>query len=62
MKRHALIDHLVRHGCRWEREGARHTIYSNPATGAKAPIPRHSEIDNRLARKICHQLGVAPIR
>jgi hypothetical protein len=57
-----LIDHVQRHGCRWEREGARHTIYINPATGAKVPVPRHSEIDNRLARMICHQLGVAPIR
>lgn len=35
---------------------------SNPATGAKAPVPRHAEIDNRLARKICDQLGIASIR
>ena len=53
---------MKRHGCRLEREGARHTVYSSPATGAKAPVPRHPEIDNRLARKICRQLGVAPIR
>jgi predicted RNA binding protein YcfA (HicA-like mRNA interferase family) len=53
-----LIDHLRRQGCRLEREGARHSIYVNPADGAKAPVPRHAEIDNRLARKICHQLGI----
>jgi hypothetical protein len=35
---------------------------SNPATGAKAPIQRHAEIDNRLARKICDQLGIPSIR
>lgn len=62
MKRHEIVDHLQRHGCRLEREGSRHTIYTNPATGAKAPVPRHAEIDNRLARKICQQLGIAPIR
>jgi hypothetical protein len=37
-------------------------IYTNPANGAKAPVPRHAEIDNRLARKICQQLEIAPIR
>jgi hypothetical protein len=45
-----------------DREGGRHTIYTNPANGAKAPVPRHGEIDNRLARKICGQLGIDPIR
>ena len=45
-----------------EREGARHTIYTNPANDAKAPVPRHAEIDNRLARKICQQLAIVPIR
>jgi len=61
VKRHALIDHLRRHGCRLEREGARHSIYVNPANGAKVPVPRHAEIDNRLARKICQQLAIPPI-
>jgi hypothetical protein len=45
-----------------DREGGRHTICTNPASGAKAPVPRHAEIDNRLARKICQQLAIAPIR
>ncbi len=62
MKRRELIDHLRRQGCRLEREGARHSIYGNPANGAKAPVPRHSEIDTRLALKICLQLGIQPIR
>jgi mRNA interferase HicA len=61
VKRHALIDHLRRQGCRLEREGARHSIYVNPANGAKVPVPRHAEIDNRLARKICQQLAIPPI-
>ena len=62
MKRHELTGHLREQGCRVDREGGRHTIYTNPANGAKAPIPRHGEIDNRLARKICGQLGIEPIR
>jgi mRNA interferase HicA len=62
VKRHELIGHLESHGCLIEREGGRHTIYSNPARRAKAPVPRHGEIDNRLARKICKQLEIAPIR
>jgi mRNA interferase HicA len=45
-----------------DREGGRHTIYTNPVNGAKAPVPRHAEIDNRLARKICQQLAIVPIR
>jgi hypothetical protein len=62
VKRHELLDHLGRHGCRLEREGSRHSIFVNPATGAKAPVPRHSEIDNRLAIRICQQLAVPSIR
>ena len=42
MKRHELIGHLQRHGCQPEREGARHSIYTNRVTGAKVPVPRHS--------------------
>jgi mRNA interferase HicA len=62
LKRHELIGHLKDLGCRLDREGGRHTIYTNPANSAKAPVPRHAEIDNRLAQKICQQLGVKPIR
>jgi len=56
-----LIRHLLSHDCRFEREGGRHTIYTNPTNGAKAPVPRHAEIDNRLARKICRRLAIGQI-
>jgi mRNA interferase HicA len=62
VKRHELIRHLQRQSCRLEREGSRHAIYVNPSNGAKAPVPRHAEIDNRLARKICQQLMIEEIR
>jgi len=62
VKRHELIKHLQAQGCIWDREGGRHTIYVNPKNGSKAPVPRHGEIDNRLARSICRQLGINLIR
>ncbi|HUY91196.1 MAG TPA: type II toxin-antitoxin system HicA family toxin [Pirellulales bacterium] len=58
MKRRALIRHLERHGCVLDREGARHSIYRNPANGRCTPVPRHREIKDTLARAICDQLGV----
>ena len=33
----------------------------NPATGAVEAVPRHTEIGNNLARKICRNLGVPEI-
>ena len=61
MKRGDLLRYLERCGCKLEREGSRHSIYQNPAKGKKTSVPRHTEIDNRLARKICKQLDVPPI-
>jgi hypothetical protein len=62
LKRHELIGHLNIEARLLDREGSRHTIYTNPATGAKTPVPRHAEIDNRLARRICQQPAIKPIR
>jgi len=58
MKRQHLIAHLLDHGCRLLREGARHSIYYNPASGATSSVPRHREINDFLARKICRDLGI----
>ena len=58
MKRRELIAELERQGCFLLRHGARHDIYRNPATGAKAPVPRHSEIGETLVRAIRRQLGL----
>ena len=62
MKRHALLKHLEGCGCELFREGSRHTIYWNPANNSTSAIPRHTEIANNLARKICKDLGVQPPR
>jgi mRNA interferase HicA len=40
------------------REGANHTIYVNPAVKKTSSVPRHAEINNDLAKKICQDLQV----
>lgn len=61
MKRSALLQHLRRNGCYLKREGKAHSLWCNPNTGAVEAVPRHTEIANRLVRKICHNLSVPEI-
>ncbi len=58
MKRSELIRQLVAAGCVLYRHGANHDIYLNPASGKKQPVPRHTEIDNKLAKHIKRHLGI----
>jgi hypothetical protein len=58
MKRRDLLEHLRKHGCRFLREGSDHSIWTNPANNRRAPIGRHREIPDHLARRICRQLEV----
>ncbi len=58
MKRKQLIHELVKEGCVLLRAGARHDIYLNPSTGRKQPVPRHTEIDEALAKHIRKYLGL----
>lgn len=46
MKRNSLLQHLRRHGCVLKREGAAHSLWTNPSTGATEAGPRHTEIGN----------------
>jgi mRNA interferase HicA len=34
----------------------------NPVLNKRSAIPRHVEISNDLAKKICRDLGVPPLR
>ena len=61
VKRSAPLRHLRLHGCILKREGRSHPPWSNPANGAVEAVPRHVEIPNRLARKICSGLGIPEI-
>ena len=56
MKRKDLIRKLMVLGCILERHGSNHDLYKNPTTGKKQPVPRHSEIDETLARHIIKEL------
>jgi mRNA interferase HicA len=58
MKRIEFIRELREAGCELLRHGARHDVYVNPATGQKQPVPRHTEIDDALAKHIKKYLGL----
>jgi mRNA interferase HicA len=62
MKREALLRHLRRQGCQLLREGGRHSWWHNPMQNKRSAVPRHKEIDDDLARKICRDLGIARLR
>ena len=58
MKRHQLLAHLKEHGCLFLREGTRHSVYWNPENRNTTAVPRHTEIADLLAKKICKDLGI----
>lgn len=59
MKRRELLQHLGIEGCQLLREGARHSWWQQMSTGKRSAVPRHSEINDHLVRKICRDLGIA---
>ena len=61
MKQSTLLRHLRLHGCVLKREGASHSLWMNPNTGAVEAVPRHVEIADRLAQKICRGLSIPEI-
>jgi predicted RNA binding protein YcfA (HicA-like mRNA interferase family) len=56
MKRRDLVKRLHRIGCEMVRRGAKHDLYQNTRTGKKQTVPRHTEIDEYLARHILKEL------
>jgi hypothetical protein len=58
MKRSRLIRQLTEAGCELLRHGSRHDLYVNPENGKKQPVPRHTEIDDDLAKHIMKYLGL----
>ncbi|HBI72765.1 MAG TPA: toxin-antitoxin system, toxin component, HicA family protein [Lachnospiraceae bacterium] len=56
MKRKDLIKLLEKNGWYLKRYGGNHDIYTN---GTKSePIPRHAELNERLAKEIIKKLGL----
>ena len=58
MKRRDLVRHLQQHGCVLLREGGAHSVFVSRATGKVTTVPRHREINEFLARKICRDLQI----
>lgn len=61
MKRKELIKYIIDAGCILIREGAKHSIFFNSLIKRSSTIPRHNEINNFLAKKICRDLGIKEI-
>jgi predicted RNA binding protein YcfA (HicA-like mRNA interferase family) len=57
MKRRDLERRLRMAGCFLKREGANHSLWTNPANGETEAVPRHTEIKEPLAKKILKRLG-----
>ncbi len=58
MKRRDLIRHLEANGCRLLREGGNHSIWESRKSKKRTSIPRHNEIADYTAAKICKQLEI----
>jgi len=58
MQRRELVRHLEQQGCALLREGGRHSIYCNPKNDKTAAVPRHREVFDALARRICRDLEI----
>ena len=55
--RKKVLKALQDKGCRFLREGGRHTMLAN-ATGGRVEVPRHREIKRGTARNIARQAGI----
>jgi len=58
VKRIDLIRHREAHGAELLREGGNHSVYVNRGTKQSSAVPRHREVNDFLARKICRDLEI----
>jgi len=58
MKRREFLKHLHHQGCILRREGGNHSIYFNPLNKKISSVPRHPDIRDVLAEKICKDLEI----
>ena len=62
MKRREFIRYLENYNCELFREGGKHSVFINRNTGKVTTVPRHQEIFDQLARKICKDLEIPVIK
>jgi len=56
MKRGDFIKILAEHNVFFHSNGSKHDIYQHKITRKKVTVPRHSEIDNTLAKEILKEI------
>jgi mRNA interferase HicA len=57
VKRRDLIRKIEEQGAVFIRHGGKHDWYQNPHTKVSQPVPRHTEINEHLARNILRKLS-----
>jgi len=57
MKRTDLVKKIKQAGCVLVRHGGKHDWYQNQTSGVAQPVPRHKEINERLAHHILKMLS-----
>ncbi len=56
MKRNDLLKKISQLGCVLIRHGGNHDWFQNPKTKISQPVPRHREINEKLAKHILKML------
>jgi len=56
VKRNLLLRLIRKQGAIFVRHGSKHDIYINPRTGVIEQVPRHSDIEENLAKNIIRNL------
>jgi mRNA interferase HicA len=62
MKRRDLIRYLHSQGCEFLREGGSHSWWHNPKQNKRSAVPRHTEVNDNLIKKICKDLGIPQVK
>jgi len=57
MKRNLLLKLIRKQGAVFVRHGSKHDIYLNPKTGRIEQVPRHSDIEENLAKNIIKNIS-----
>ncbi len=58
MKLRDLIRHLESLGCYLLRDRGKHSVYVNSSNSRVSAVPRHRDINDFLAKKICREPGI----
>jgi predicted RNA binding protein YcfA (HicA-like mRNA interferase family) len=58
MKRNLLLKELAKQGVVFIRHGAGHDLYKQPQTGIQESVPRHNDVNERLAKDIIKRLSL----